>query len=45
VIETVEHGTMTKDLMLIAEPRISKYALTEEFIDAVVERLKKNSGN
>jgi len=45
VIETVEHGTMTKDLMLIAEPRISKYALTEEFIDAVVERLKKSSGD
>ena len=45
VIETVEHGTMTKDLMRIAEPRISKYALTEEFIDAVVERLKKSSGN
>ena len=39
VIETVEQGTMTKDLMLIAEPRVSTYALTEEFIDAVAERL------
>jgi isocitrate dehydrogenase len=45
VIETVEHGTMTKDLMLIAEPRISKYALTEEFIGAVAERLRKSSGD
>ncbi len=42
VIETAESGIMTKDLMLIAEPRASKYAHTEEFIDAVAERLKKN---
>ncbi len=41
VVETVEGGMMTKDLMLIAEPRVSKYALTEEFIDAVTERLRK----
>ena len=41
VIETVEQGTMTKDLMLIAEPRVPKYVQTEEFIDAVAERLKK----
>ena len=40
VIETVESGIMTKDLMLIAEPKVEKYALTEEFIDAVAERLK-----
>jgi len=40
VIETVENGTMTKDLMLIAEPKVGKFALTEEFIDAVAERLK-----
>ena len=40
VVETVESGTMTKDLMLIAEPKVGKYALTEEFIDAVAERLK-----
>ena len=47
IIETVESGTMTKDLMLIAEPRVEKYALTEEFIDAVAERLRKkiNRGN
>ena len=41
VIETVEDGIMTKDLMLIADPPVSKYALTEEFIDAVAERLSK----
>lgn len=40
VIETVESGIMTKDLMLIAEPKVEKYALTEEFIDAVAERLR-----
>jgi isocitrate dehydrogenase len=41
VIETVENGTMTKDLMLIADPPVKQYAHTEEFIDAVAERLKK----
>ncbi len=41
VIETVESGVMTKDLMLIAEPKVDRFAHTEEFIDAVVERLKK----
>jgi isocitrate dehydrogenase len=41
VIETAESGILTKDLMLIAEPKVEKYALTEEFIDAVAERLKK----
>lgn len=40
-IGTVESGIMTKDLMLIAEPKVSKYATTEEFIDAVAERLNK----
>jgi len=43
VIETVESGIMTKDLMLIAEPKVGKYALTEEFIDSVMERLKKKT--
>jgi isocitrate dehydrogenase len=41
VIETVEGGIMTKDLMLIAEPRVTKYALTEEFIDVVAKNMKK----
>ena len=44
VIDTVEGGIMTKDLMLIAEPKVAKYALTEEFIDVVAERLKKAIG-
>jgi isocitrate dehydrogenase len=37
----VESGIMTKDLAVIAVPKISKYALTEEFIDVVADRLKK----
>ncbi len=41
VIRTVESGIMTKDLMLIAKPKVDEYALTEEFINAVVERLKQ----
>ncbi|HAM50161.1 MAG TPA: NADP-dependent isocitrate dehydrogenase [Nitrospiraceae bacterium] len=41
VVQTVESGTVTKDLMLVAEPRIEKYACTEEFIDAVAERLRR----
>jgi hypothetical protein len=32
---------MTKDLMLIAEPKVTAYALTEEFIDVVAENMKK----
>ncbi len=39
VIATIESGVMTKDLASIAEPKPSKYALTEEFIDAVAKRL------
>jgi isocitrate dehydrogenase len=41
VIETVESGIMTKDLMLIAEPKVEKFAQTEEFIDAVAARLRE----
>jgi len=41
IIETVESGVMTKDLMAIADPAVSKFALTGEFIDVVAERLKK----
>lgn len=39
VIKTVEDGIMTKDLMLIAQPPVDNFACTEEFINAVVERL------
>ncbi len=41
VIDTVESGIMTRDLMLIAEPPVTKYALTEEFIAAVAGRLER----
>lgn len=41
VIETVQKGIMTKDLMLIADPPAERYALTEEFIDAVADTLRK----
>lgn len=44
VVRTVESGVMTKDLMLIAEPRAGRYAGTEEFIDAVAEGLRKELG-
>jgi isocitrate dehydrogenase len=30
---------MTKDLAAISEPRPGKYALTEEFIDAIAKEL------
>jgi isocitrate dehydrogenase len=39
VIRTIENGFMTKDLALISDPRPPKYALTEEFIDAVAQGL------
>jgi len=39
VVKTIEGGTMTKDLAAIAEPKPGKYALTEEFIDAIAARL------
>lgn len=42
VIQTVESGIMTKDLMLIASPPVAKYAATEEFIDAVADNLMKS---
>lgn len=42
VIETVESGIMTKDLVPLANPPVMKYALTEEFIDAIVERLRRS---
>lgn len=45
VIETVESGIMTKDMIPLADPPVKKYALTEEFIDAVVERVMGSSKN
>jgi len=39
VIETIESGTMTKDLAAIAQPPAPGFATTEGFIDAIAERL------
>jgi isocitrate dehydrogenase len=39
VVTTIEGGVMTKDLAAIAEPKPAKYALTEEFLNAVASRL------
>ncbi|MEC4676160.1 MAG: NADP-dependent isocitrate dehydrogenase [Nitrospirota bacterium] len=41
VTSTVESGIMTKDLMLIADPPVDNYALTEEFLDAVAGKVQK----
>jgi isocitrate dehydrogenase len=40
VLETIESGTMTKDLALIADPRPSGHVDTEGFITAIAERLR-----
>jgi len=40
VIETIESGTMTKDLALIADPRPQGHETTSGFIDGVAERLR-----
>ena len=39
VVNIIEGGVMTKDLAAIAEPKLAKYALTDEFIDAVAGKL------
>ena len=39
VVRAIEEGVMTKDLSAIAEPKVLKYALTEEFLDWVAARL------
>ncbi len=44
VLETIESGTMTKDLALISEPRAAGYATSEGFIDAIAERLATRVG-
>jgi isocitrate dehydrogenase len=40
VIETIESGTMTKDLALIAVPKVNGHVTTEGFIEAIAERLR-----
>jgi isocitrate dehydrogenase len=44
VIETIESGTMTKDLAAIAEPAPSGHVGTEEFIGAIADRLRARIG-
>ncbi|HLC15405.1 MAG TPA: NADP-dependent isocitrate dehydrogenase [Thermodesulfovibrionia bacterium] len=44
VIETIEDGIMTKDLSMIADPPVSSYVYTEDFIDAVEEKLQIKIG-
>jgi isocitrate dehydrogenase len=40
VIETIESGTMTKDLALIAVPKVNGHVDTQGFIEAIAERLR-----
>ena len=40
-IETIESGTMTVDMVSIAEPKPDRYAGTEEFIEAIAATLEK----
>jgi isocitrate dehydrogenase len=42
VVKTIEEGVMTKDLAAIAEPKVNNYALTQEFIDEIAARLKRD---
>jgi isocitrate dehydrogenase len=44
VIETIESGTMTKDLTSIADPAPPAYATTQGFIEAVAARLRTKLG-
>jgi isocitrate dehydrogenase len=44
VIETIEAGTVTKDLALIAEPKVSGHSTTEGFIKAIADRLRQKRG-
>ena len=44
VIETIESGTMTKDLAIIADPKVDNPASTDEFIGAIADRLASKVG-
>jgi len=39
VIETIESGTMTKDLASIADPRPAGFASTRGFLEAIADKL------
>jgi len=41
VIETIEEGTMTKDLTLVCDPPAEGFVTTEGFIKAVRTRLER----
>jgi isocitrate dehydrogenase len=41
VIETIEAGVVTKDLALIAEPKVGSHQTTEGFITAIADRLRQ----
>jgi isocitrate dehydrogenase len=41
VIETIEAGTVTKDLAAIAEPKVGGHVTTEGFITAIADRLRQ----
>ena len=38
-IQTIEEGVMTKDLALLSDPKAVKVASTEEFLDAIAQRM------
>ena len=44
VIETIESGTVTKDLAQISQPPVANHATTEGFIGAIAERLRTKVG-
>ena len=45
VIETIESGTVTKDLASICQPPVSGHVTTEGFISAIAERLATRAGH
>lgn len=44
VLETIETGTVTKDLAAISVPPVRDHATTQGFIDAIAERLRTKIG-
>ncbi len=44
VIETIETGTVTKDLAAISVPPLRDHATTQGFIEAIAERLRVKMG-
>ena len=44
VIETIESGLITKDLMALVSPRPATHQTTDEFLAAVAAKLKARLG-